>query len=375
MNGRRVVDERAVRALAARQAQPVMTSFYLDVDGRRYPRPSDVATRATHLFHLARDAAEPYGKEVRHAVDGDLARISAWLDHGLDRSRMRGVAAFGDGGDGFFEAFGLPLSVRDQVVVAPRADVAQLCTHLATSESALLVAADRQRSRLLHLHDGGVEEVTALFDAVDRQVDTDLELGSFERRHEEQARHHFRRVADAVVRELRAQPARHVVLTGPPEAVAHVEGYLPKRVVGLVAGRLTVPVRAGTAELADAARDAVREARRQRQAAVVAALRDRAAERAAAVTGLVGTLAALAAGRVETLLVEEGFSARGGRCGDCGQLVAGFAHCPACGTVTEDVVNVVDAAVTDAFVHHVALELCDAGQLADLGHMGALERR
>jgi hypothetical protein len=37
--------------------------------------------------------------------------------------------------------------------------------------------------------------------------------------------------------------------------------------------------------------------------------------------------------------------------------------------------NVVDAAITEAFTHHVALEFCEEADLAGLGHIGAFERR
>ena len=38
-------DERSVHELAARRGDPLMTSFYLDVDGRRYPHAGSISAR------------------------------------------------------------------------------------------------------------------------------------------------------------------------------------------------------------------------------------------------------------------------------------------------------------------------------------------
>ena len=372
---RDVIEEQAIRALATRRSTPAVTSFYLDVDGRRYPRPSDYAPNVDHLFRLARKSAEAQGKDVVEAVESDLSRIGEWLDGSLDRSTTRGVALFSGSREGFFEAFGLPVPVRDQVVVGPGPDVAPLCSVSAASERTLVVAVDAQRARFLRIRPGQVEEVEAPTDEIERQVDTDVELGSFERRHEEHARQHYRHVARAMVDELGRRPATHVVLSGTREAVAHLEEHLPKGVARLVAGRIGNPLASERGDLARAATEVVDEARRQHRTALGEELRDRAEQGAAAVTGLGATLRALGADQVETLIVEEAFATGGAQCGECGQLVVDAARCPRCGATPVWVDNVVDAAITDALAHHVAIEFCEPGGLADLGHIGAFEHR
>jgi len=372
---RSVIEESVLRALAARRCNPVVTSFYLDVDGRRYPRPSDYAPNVDHLVRIALRGAELQGKDVIHAVESDLSRIEQWLGSSLDRETARGVAAFSCEREGFFEAFGLPLSVRDQVVVGPGPDIAQLCATLAASERTLVIAIDGQRARFLRLELGEVEEIEAPTDEMERQVDTDVELGSFEHRHEEHARQHYRHVARAVVEELAQRPAKRIVLSGTGESVARLEEHLPKRVVELVSGRIGNPIPSGQSELARAAAHLVDEARHEQEIALIEELRERTTEGAAAVTGLAATLEAIGARRVETFVVEESFSAGGARCGDCGQLMANGTRCPRCGAIPVGVDNIVDAAITEAFSHHVMLAFCKPGGLAEMGHVGAFEHR
>lgn len=369
-----MIDDAAVRELASRGGGTVVTSLYIDVDGRRYPKPSDYEVRVQHLFRLALERARAHGAEVVAAVEGDLGRIRSFLDAGLDRTTTRGLALFSSGERGIFEPVELPVPVRDQVVVGPSPDVAQLSEILAAAEPTLVVLADHRRSRLVRVELGGVEEHETLPDDTERQVDTDVELGSFEPRHEEQLREHYRRAARAVARRVEADPVAHVVLSGAAEAVAALGRHLPERVISLVSGTLPLPVTAAQPEVVRAATELVRAAGHRRRLARAGELRERSAERSGAATGLAATLEALGEGRVTTLLVEQGFESAGDRCPRCGHLAVGDGRCPNCDAVLEAVDNVVDLAVTDAFVRHVPIEFCDVGELEDLGRIGVIER-
>ena len=370
----RVLDAPTIRALAQRRGAPAVVSLYLDVDGRRYPRPSDYAPHLDHLLRVAREAAAPQEGHAATRLELDLARIADWLAQGLDRSSTRGVAAFSASADGIFEVFTLPVPVRDQVVVAPAPDVAQLIAVLAAVTPFLVVAIDQQRSRLVRVGPEGTEEVEAPVDEVERQVDTDVELGSFEHRHEEHVRQHVRRVAAAVVAELGRHPAADLVLCGTHEVLAHLESFLPEPVAALVVGRINLPTTSPPADLEVAASTVVEQARRDRQRAVVAEVRERAEQGAEAVVGLAATLQALSAGEAETVVVDSGFAASGGRCSNCEALVDRDGPCPACGGEVRRVDNVVDEAVTQAFVHHVPVEICAEGDVGPEG-IGALTRR
>jgi peptide chain release factor subunit 1 len=363
-----------VRSLARQEGDPAVVSLYLDVDGRHHPRPSDYTSNLERLIRSARQMTEVRNPRTAKTLAADLARIADWSAQDFDRATTRGLAVFSASRQGLFEAFVLPESVRDQVAVGPSPDVAQLVMLLAARSPVLFVVVDHQSSRLLRLGSGAPEEVDGPTDQVERQVDTDVELGSFERRQKEHARRHLRRVAHAVTDELGRRPACYIVLGGTPGVVAQLEFFLPKSIMELVAGQIALPFRTSVRDLTSAADDVVGRARRQRQRDVATALRDRGAQGEAAVRGLTPTLEALATGRVETLVVEEGFAAPGVRCGNCRALAAGDGSCPVCGSEVTPVDNVVDAAVGDAFVHHVDLKFCERGDLGDVGGIGAFTR-
>jgi len=369
-----VLDASVVRELAGWHGDPLVTSLYLDVDGRRYPRPTDYEANLGHLVRLARQRAAAKGVPAAAAVEADLARIQSWLAAGIDRAAARGVAIFSNDRKGLFEPLLLPRPVRDQVSVAATASIGQLIGTLDDRDRSLVVLVDRRGSRLLRLELGGVHEQAGPLDEPPRQVDTDVELGSFERQREEAARQHVRRVAGAVAEELQHWPADRVILGGPVDSVAELRSTLAADVARRVVGTVTVSMSASKADVGREALDVLREVDRLEEAGVVEELRQRAAGGRGGVTGLPATLDALAARRVGTLLISRGFEAPGARCPACGHVGVATRQCPLCGTTADDLDDVVEVAVEEAFAQHATIRFCDGDELAAFGRIGAIER-
>lgn len=371
-----MLDDSVIRQITSWGGAGVATSLYLDVDGSRHPRWPEVERRADHLFRSARQHARQAASGAEAEVEADLAEIRTWLDRRFDRTAIRGVALFSCAGQDLFEAVELTVPVRDQVVVDPEPDVAQLCTVLATSWSAVAVAVDKERWRVLRLRsDGEIRELDVLDDTKPRNVDIDIELAGFGRHEEELAREHLRRVARTIVAEVDRHPATYLVPFGPQESVAQLDHYLPRRVGARSTGARALPPGDGTIELARAAAQAIEHAEEGRRAAVLAEVRGRLVTGTSVVTGLEATLGALGAEQVATLLAERTFEASGGRCDGCRLLVAREGPCPRCGGHVRPSDNVVDAAIADAFLHGVALEPVADGALGDVGRMAALTHR
>lgn len=363
-----------VRRLAVHRGEPVATTLYVDVDGSRYPRESDYRPHIESLLRHARQQAQARGAGVARAVEDDVGDITAWLATGIRRQRTRGLAFFSCHPQGFFEALPLAVGVRDQLTIAPFFAVTQLCDAMTSTAPALVVMVDRHRSRLVHLVPGALEEGEGPTDESERQADTDLELGSFERRHEEQARVHFRRVADVLADELGRTAAKRVILGGTPEDVAAVHALLAPGVLAVVVGSMALAMTSSLHEIELAALDVLGAVRRHHEEETVDEVSEKAAQHHGAVGGLAPTLEALADQEASTLVVERGMTAAGGWCPQCGFLVPGTGSCPRCGTTPDCLDDVVAMAVTRAFAHHVAVEFCEPGSLGGLEGIGALVR-
>lgn len=370
-----MISEAAVRTLAARSGDPAVATIYLDVDGRHRPVRADYEAAFERLTdELRRRARARHDVRVAKDVDADIEAMRSWLGHGLDRTETRGVALFSNAARGYFEAVPLPRSVRDEAALGPAPRVTQVLALLDEHERFLVALVDRERLRLLRFELGEVEELPTLTDIVARTTDSPDKWGNWVNYTEEAFRAHFRRAADHVAATLARWPTHRLLLGGPDEAVAGLQGNLSAAVAAVVAGRVTVRVAASVMEIAEAALEVEESVERRHEAEAVEELRQRAAGGERAVVGLAATLAALQDGRVGTLLVSEGFSAPGAECPACGHVGVDTCQCPRCGTTNSEIDDVVESAVDMAVGQRATVEFCRGGELDRYGRIGALER-
>jgi peptide chain release factor subunit 1 len=369
-----VFELRHVRELAARRGVPLTTSFYLDIDGRRYPRPTDYASHVTELGHLARRRATALGQPAAAAVKDDLDRIHHWLSAGVDRTTARGVAVFSSARQGYFEPLLLPVPVRDQVSLEPGPNVTQLLEVLEQRQPTLAVLIDRRRGRFIRIEFGVAAESAELIDEPERAVDTDVEVGGWQHRREEATRRHARRVAMQALEEVRVRRPDYVVLGGPPDDVAALRAVLDQAVITRLVGTLSLSVGASLGDIRAAALGIIGGVEQRREDELVGRLHERAPVGAHAALGLPAVMAALAGRRVETLVVARGFRARGARCPACGHVGVGACQCPECGTPSVEVDDIVEVAINQSLAQDASVEFCGGTDLDAFGGVGAFER-
>jgi peptide chain release factor subunit 1 len=377
-----VISEDRVRALAGHRAGTVVTSCYLDVDGRRHPRHADYETQLDHLMRQGRDRAAAYGPEAARSVAADLDRMAAWVRSGFDRSRVRGLAFFACSADGWFEVVESPLPVRNGVVVNHTPHVRPLESVLAAYERFAVVLVDRQRARLFRFELGGLTEHTEVFDAVPRAAAGETgghpgqgSRGAAVQRHTDELAHrHLKHAAEVTFAELKERPVDHLILGGPHEVVVEFEGMLHPWLRERVADRLAISATAGVDDVRQAALCVEEALSRRDEAALVEKLRGAVAT-GAGVGGLAPTLAALVERRVDLLLVSDGFETEGWRCRSCRYLGHRGRRCPVCANEMELVDDVVEEAVEEALANKCRVQMVRANADLDvLGRIGALLR-
>jgi peptide subunit release factor 1 (eRF1) len=365
-----------VRVLAARRAEPVVTSVYMDVDGRSRPVADDYRAAfvrlAANLRHRAHNLGDP---RTARAVAADIDRMRARLEQDLDRSATRGVALFSASEQDWFEAVELPWPVRDDAGIGPAPRVAQLLAGLDEYEPVVAVLADHRRLRVLLVELGELAEIADLVDWEDRAVDTTVELGSYQRHTDDQARRHDEHVARLVERAITDWPTARLVVAGPDRAVAGLEHHLRPETRRRIVGRAGLSLIAGAPEIHDAVTAVARAAERRHEADLVEQLRQAAMRSGRrGVVGLEATLAALADKRVGTLMVSEGFTAPGARCPSCGHIGIAVRRCPSCGTTTAEIDDVIEDLVGHALAQGATVEFARGTELDRFGRVGALTR-
>jgi peptide subunit release factor 1 (eRF1) len=376
-----VISEERIRSLAAHRGHPVVTSCYLDVDGRRFPRHVDYENQLEHLVRQGKERAAGLGPVAARSVEADLDRITAWVRGGFDRSRVRGLAFFACSADGYFEMVESPRPVRNEVVVNHTPHVRQLQSLLDEYERFAVVLVDRQRARLFRFELGGLSEHTEVFDAVPRGHDAGGRSGPGDRkaniqRHTDELAHkHLKHAAEVTFEELQRQPLDHLILGGPQEIVSEFETLLHPYLKDRVAARLSIMVTASPEEVCQAALGVEGEVERNREATLVTRLRDAVGAGNGGVAGLEFTLRALVERRVDTLLLSDGYEAPGWRCGSCRFMAVRGRGCPVCGASMQLVDDVVEQAVEEALTNKCRVQIVrENADLDVLGRIGALLR-
>jgi peptide chain release factor subunit 1 len=370
------LDRSILRGLAAWNPEGIpVTSLYLTIDGRRYPRRADYEVRLDELLRDAKAQMDGLSAEAARSVGRDLERMSGFVREDLERGDTRGLALFSADAAGLWEAILLPRTVLDRAYVAPRAEIRMLEALLETYGATCTALVDFEKARLFLLQLGRVEEVHDVWDEVPGRHEQGGRAQMRMQRHvDDHRQQHLKHVAQTLFGLLRDRGFDHLILAGPGEAHHELErclhGYLRQR----LRARITLPMSASGEEVRARTLEAEEGREREAERGAVARLREAGAT-GAGVTGLGDTLAALGDGRVGELVVRVDLSAPGARCGACGRLATGVRECPTCGAQMEDVRDVVEVAVAHAYGQGCQVEtIVEDEQLVALGGIGALLR-
>lgn len=371
-----LITEQAVRELAGFKGRSTpVTSLYLDVDGRRYPRRQDYEQQLSQMVRQAKEKAN--GQSV--AITPDLDRIEAHVRAGFDRSHVRGLAIFSCAGDGLWKVVELPVSVRNQLVVNHTPHVRQLEFVLDEYERFAVLLVDRQRARVLVFELGALTDKSEFLDALPRQEDEggDSDRGRPDklRDHVDEVVHrHLKRAAQAVFALYQEKGFDHLIIGASDEIAKAVEKELHRYLRDRVAARVHVPVVASDAEICAAVLPVEEQVERAKEAALVEKLRAAAAA-GTGVAGLKDTLQAVVERRVDTLVVSDGYEAPGWRCHGCDYVGKLGRTCPVCGKEMAQVDDVVEEAIEVALGQSCRVEICRGNADLDvLGRIGALLR-
>jgi peptide chain release factor subunit 1 len=371
------LDRSLLRTLAGWDPAGVpVTSLYLTVDGRRYPRKADYEVRLDELVRQARSRSQGLDREAARSVERDLEAISTYVKEDFERGDTRGLALFSSRASGLWEEVRVPRPVRDRAVTGPRADLLPLEQVLATYHPMCAVLVDFSRARLFLCEVGRIRETTEVWDEVPGRHDQGGWAQMRMQRHVDDHRQkHLKNVADTLFRVFKRDGFEHLVLAGPAEAHLELERELHDYLRQRIRGRVTLPMTATADEIQARCLEVEEALEREREQEQVARLLEAAASGARAVTGLGGTLGALADGRVGELMVWLDLSTPGAVCPACGRLSEHDSRCVRCGARLETVPDVVELAVAEAFRQGCRVEtVVDGSRLEPLGGIGALLR-
>jgi peptide chain release factor subunit 1 len=377
------ISRERLRSLAEiRPAEGKVLSLFLNLDPHQFATAAARSTEVRSLLDRAGrliredDALAP---AARASLRDDLERVRAELDKGgLDARGAHGLAVFASSAADLFEVLKLSEPVDHDPVIADAPFIEPLSA-IGPPERWCALLVNRRVARLFCGPGAALEEVELIEDELRRRHGQGgWSQANYQRSIDKDADDHLRHAAKVAFAHLHDELPAGILIGAPQELAGDFEGHLHPYLRERLAGRLDVDVEHTSAEdvrRAVAAR--IDEAAREREDAALAKLVEAfAGGPGRAASGLPEVVAAVHEQRVGTLLVEAGFAAPGVHCPTCGWLGADeAAACPADGSPTERVDDLVEAAVERALTQAADVRvLRDRAELASHGRIAAVLR-
>jgi len=301
---------RTIRRLAeATSTDAPIVSAYVDVrpetHGERPAERAELRIVRSRLRAIG-DTLEPHSA-AGLSFAADRERIERYLDdEGFDG--VDGVAVFACQDIGLWEAVTAQVGFETSVAAGPTVDLFQLAGLLDETVAAVVAVVDTNTCRLFVTRRGSLEELPGPDEPPDehrRHEEGGWAQARYQRHVDMQDKRFAQEAAAAIERLVRSERAQHVILAGDERAIPVLEGELSSAVRPLVDHVARIEMRAP--------RDEVRAEVLPMLAALEEAEGMDVADRAVAgaragdlgVTGIDATMAALEAGQVDQLVIDD----------------------------------------------------------------------
>ncbi|MCU1494991.1 MAG: hypothetical protein JWO62_2755 [Acidimicrobiaceae bacterium] len=310
-----------------------------------------------------RAASEGLSHEARESLLADADRILE-LDQLVPKLQGRTLAFFCCNERGFEEAVVLPGGLPDRVELDATPFMRPLVMVHDEAHRYAVVVVDREQGELFDFYLGVLEAKEREHDKALRNPNFaagDREYGVHHKA-QELAKHHYRKVADALVQFLQEDGIELVVVGGHEESVPAFLDVVPHDLHQKVIGTFIVDPHTMTpASVSDVAQRVVDDYERREEEKFVSEAIERVAAGGLGALGIEWCLLATDELAVDRLLVDAYVTEPGRVCDSCGWLGLTGDECPVDGSPTRTTPDVIDEMVTrvlesSGHVEHVHIE-------------------
>jgi peptide chain release factor subunit 1 len=365
-----MLSDNALRELLGFSAEEPVLSIYLNTD----PAEGNADAYKLRLRNMFKDV---HLAEDREAVENYLINQYDWSG--------KSVAIFSCAPRKFFRAFPLAVPVRERIRSNNSPHVKPLADILDAYGGYGVVLVDKQGARVFHFHLGELREQEGVFGEEVRHIKRggasslpgrQSGVAGRTRAAEETVDRNMRDAVDFTVHFFEKNHIRRILIGGTDDNVAHFRGMLPKAMQSLVVGSFPMSMTASHSDVLEKSMQIGREAEMHRETRMIDNVITAAAKGGTGVVSLKDTLGALRDGRVQTLLVCDGYREAGYRCTGCGYLTAERMDvCPFCGKTFKEIPDAVELAVQEVMQNGGEVEIIHSGPaLEQAGRIGAVLR-
>jgi peptide subunit release factor 1 (eRF1) len=361
-------------------------SFYFQPTPPRNKAHKEEAILVKDLAREALRSLETKSSESRsngkcESARADLDRIVR-LSQDLRGNGSHAKAVFACSAQNFWREYDLPAQLAStQLFIDRHFHLKPLARLLGAFPSLGIVLVDRHRARLFDLRLGELTEREGFFHPLSRRGRSDgfagYDGGHAERRVADEARQHFKHVAEFLKEAIDKGMFEKWILgcqdTHWPQFEAQLHPYVSQRLLGRFSADV---VHVGREEIRSEAERIFTGSQNKRCADALRETIEQARSNGRGVTGLRRVLHALELGEVQTLLLGDNYSSQAVECAGCGHLDAHLVHyCPACGRATRTVVDIAEAILPWVIRRDIELfYVKDDAEFDKVGNIAALLR-
>jgi peptide subunit release factor 1 (eRF1) len=314
----------------------------------------------------------------------DVNAVTRYFDHEHDWSG-KSVAVFSCVAEKFFKSFPLAVPVRSRVRVSDRPHVKPLVDLLDSYGGYGVVLVDKQGARLFYFHLGELREKEGMVGESVRRTKRGGGSQATGRRGgvagqtdyvDEVAGRNIKDAVEFATRFFAENNVRRVLIGGTEDNIALFRSQLPKAWQSLVVGVFPISMVASHTEVLGRAMQVGMDAETRREAQLAKSVVTSSAKGRGGVINLEATLNSVREGRVQTLLIREGFRAPGYRCKGCGFVSSEKTDvCPFCGSQFDEIPDAVELAVRQVLQSGGEVEVLHSAQkVKGFDQIGALLR-
>ena len=309
----------------------------------------DLAREALRRVECSDNWQNGEAKAKRDGLRADLDRIQR-LSGELRSNGTHAKAVFACSAQNLWQEYDLPANLPGtQLFVDSYFHLKPLAHLLGAFPRLGVVLVDRHRARFFELRLGELTEREGLFQTLSRKGRSDgyagYDGGHAQRRVNDEARQHFKAVAEILKQSLEKGMFEKWILGCQDIHRSQLEPQLHAYVSQALLGRFQADIGHVTRdEIRFHAEQIVDQWQSDRRRELVGQVLSQARSNARGVTGLRRVLRAMELGEVQTLLLGEELQAHAVECSGCGHLDAHLvSFCPVCGRATQEVVDVGEA--------------------------------
>lgn len=338
---------------------------------------------------LAQRTSDAYKLELRQMLKNcdlleDMKMVEGFVEHAFDGSG-RSLAIFSCEPEKFFRTYQLNVPIKSRLRISNNPHLKPLINVLDFYGGFGVALVDRQGARLFIFHLG---ELVAQEGTMGNEVHHTKRGGASSvpgrmggvagrTNHEDMViERNMKEIAEFTDHFFTQHKVRRVILGGTDDNLTNFKSHLPKTWQSLVIGTLSLPMTATVNEIMSRAVEIGSKAEQAHEQKLVEQAISGAARQQGGVSHLDQTLKAVHDGRVQILLVREGFRAPGYQCTGCGYLTGkALTNCPYCGKAFGQIKDAVEMAARSVLQQGGEVEILQS-ELDDekLGGVGAILR-